>query len=470
MASNVNNREIAENVLKAVGGAENVTNATHCMTRLRLNLKDDTIPQDDEVKAIDGVLGVARSGGQYQVIIGQNVPKVYAEVCNIGGFATKAAVDEKLDKPKENLTLKAVGNNILNYLAGSLTPLIPVIVAAAMFKTVLAIIGPDMLGLVTPESDLYILLDFLYDAGFYFLPIYLGYTAAKKLGTSEVLGMFMGGILIVPDLMALVGSGADFTVYGIPAALNDYSQSVLPMILSVWVMKYVYDFFKKYIPDTLSTIFVPFLTMVVMVPVSLCALAPLGAFIGNYISSGLLAFGSVGGFLAMAVIAALWEFLVMSGMHMVLVVTMITIIMSQGSESLVSPSATCATLAAVGMALGAALRLRDKKERSLAFGYFVSGILGGVTEPALYGLGFKYKRPFIGMMIGAAAGAIYAGLTHVASYTIGATNFLVVLGFAAGGTANLVNGIISCVISLIVAAASTYLIGFNKNEPAIQKK
>ena len=341
------------------------------------------------------------------------------------------------------------------------------IIAAAMFKTIMAIIGPDMLGVVTVESDLYKLLDFVYDAGFYFLPIYLGYTAAKKIGTSEVLAMFLGGVLLAPDFMAIVEAGQPFRVFGIPTSLNNYSQSVLPMILSVFVLKYVHNFFKKHVPDTLSTIFVPLLTMVVMIPVSLCALAPLGANVGAIISTGLLSFGAVGGFVAVAVIAALWEFLVMSGMHMVLIVTMITIIMTEGSEAMVSPAATCATMAAIGMALGAFFRLKDKKEKSLSMGYFISGIFGGVTEPALYGLGFKYKKPFIGMMIGGAIGGLYAGLTHVASYAVGATNFLIVLGFAAGGTANLVNGTISCVISLVAAAVATYFLGFDKNDPAV---
>jgi PTS system beta-glucosides-specific IIC component len=243
------NKEIATNVLKAVGGKSNVTNVTHCMTRLRLNLKDDSVPKDDEVKAIAGVLGVVRSGGQYQVVIGQNVPKVYAEVCKIGGFQTKEAIDENLDAPKEKekLTFKKVGNNILNYMAGSLTPLIPIIMAAGLFKTVLAIFGPDLLGVFSAESDMYILLDFLYDAGFYFLPIFIGYHAAKKLNASPVLGMYMGAILIAPDFIELANSGATFTVYGIPCSLNDYSQSVLPIVLSVWILSYVEKFFKKFV-------------------------------------------------------------------------------------------------------------------------------------------------------------------------------------------------------------------------------
>ena len=456
------NRQIAKDVLNAVGGSGNVSHAAHCMTRLRLTLKDETVADDNVIKNIDGVLGVVHKGGQTQIVIGQNVPKVYQAFCEMGGISSGSAPAAAADKPKEKLTAKGVLNNILNYLSGSLTPLIPVIIAAAMFKTIMAIIGPDMMGICSVESDLYRLLDFVYDAGFYFLPIYLGYTAAKKLGTSEVLGMFLGGILLAPDFIDIVNAGEAFRVFGIPTSLNNYSQSVLPMILSVYALKHVHSFFKKYIPDTLSTIFVPLLTMLVMIPVSLCVLAPLGSIVGTYISTGLLAFGGVGGFIAVAVIAALWEFLVMSGMHMVLIVTMMTIIMTEGSEAMVSPAATCATMAAIGMALGAFVKLKDKKEKSLSMGYFISGILGGVTEPALYGLGFKYKKPFIGMMIGGALGGLYAGITHVASYAVGATNFLIVLGFAAGGTANFVNGTISCVISLLTAAIATYFIGFDE--------
>ena len=471
MANNktVNNREIAENVLKAVGGAENVTNATHCMTRLRLNLKDDSIPKDDEVKAIDGVLGVVRSGGQYQVVIGQNVPKVYAEVCSIGGFATKAAVDENLDKPKEKLTPKAIGMNILNYLAGSLTPLIPILIGAAMFKTVLSILGPDLLGVFSEDSDLYKLFDFVYDAGFYYLPIYIGYTSAKKIGASPILGMFMGGILLAPDFLAMAAEGSAFTVFGIPAMVNNYSQSVLPIILSVWAMRYVEKFFRKYIPDALSTIFVPFLTMLVMLPVSLCALAPLGAFIGQYVSTALISFGNVGGFIAVAVIAALWEFLVMTGMHVVMVVTVLNIYMTTGQENVIWPAALCATAATFGIALGAFLRQKDKKEKSLSLGYFISGIIGGVTEPALYGIGLKYQRPLLALALGGAIGGLYVGITHSCMYALGATNFLMVLSFAGGTTANFVNGTIGCIISLLSACALTYFFGFKKDDPSLQR-
>lgn len=460
-----NYKQLATSILEAVGGKDNVTHVAHCMTRLRFNLKDTSLAKEEEVRKISGVIGVVKSGGQFQIIIGQAVGKVYEEVCSLGGFAAEEKLNENLDMPKEKLTLKNVGNNILNYLAGSLTALIPVLIAAAMFKTVLVVLGPDMLKLIDAKSDLYILLDFIYDAGFYFLPVYLGYSAAKKLGITPVLGMFMGCILISPDFVALATAGKAFTVYGIPCMVNNYSQSVLPIILSVWIMSYVEKFFKKYMPDSLTTIFTPFLTMMVMVPVSLCLLAPAGAFLGKYISEGLIGFGKIGGFVAVAIIAALWEFLVMSGMHMVLLVTGITIIMNGGSESLIFPAGGCATWAAFGMALGAFLRLKNKEEKTLSMGYFISGIVGGVTEPTLYGIGFKYKRPFLGMMIGAAAGGLYAGLTHVGVYVMGATNFLAVLGFVGGGTSNLVNGIIASVISLVGSTIAVYVLGIKEENP-----
>lgn len=466
------NRKIAETVLSAVGGAGNVTSVTHCMTRLRFNLKDESIPRDEEVKKLSGVLGVARSGGQYQVIIGQNVPKVYQEVLSMGSFQSAAPVNENLDKSKEKLTPKKLGMNILNYLAGSLTPLIPILIGAAMFKTLLSILGPDMLKLFRAESGLYKLFDFVYDAGFYFLPIFIGYTAASKIGASPILGMFMGGILLAPDFLAMATAeeAVSFTVLGIPCMLNDYSQSVLPIVLSVWAMSYVEKLFKKIIPDALSTIFVPFLTILVMLPISLCALAPLGAFAGQYVSAALISFGNVGGFVAVAVIAAVWEFLVMSGMHVVMIVTVLNIYITTGYETVIWPAALCATAATFGIALGAFLRIKDKEEKSLSLGYFISGIIGGVTEPALYGIGLKYKRPLLGLMIGGALGGAYVGITHSYMYALGATNFLMVLSFSGAGTANFVNGVIGCIISLAGAAAATYFIGFDPKDPVVTGK
>ncbi|MET3559036.1 PTS system beta-glucosides-specific IIC component [Streptococcus rupicaprae] len=453
------NKIIAEKVLAAVGGKDNVTNATHCMTRLRLNLKDTSIPNKDEIGAIPGVLAVVESGGQYQVVIGQNVAKVYPEFVSLANLAVEKQIHENLDRPKEKLTLKSIGSNILNYMAGSMTPLIPAMMAAAMFRTIQVILGPDLLNWISAKSDTYVLFDALYNAFFYFMPIFIGFSAAKKLGASQVLGLFAGAMLVVPSLVAL--DGQSFSIYGfLPTKMHNYAQTVLPVILSVWVMSYIERLFKKVIPDVLSTIFVPFLTIAMLVPISFVILAPLGGYIGDLIGTGLIAFHNIGGFIAIAVVAALWEFLVMSGMHQVLIVFGLTAMLETGADHFVLTAGGIATWAAFGMALGAFLKLKDKSEKSLAFGYFVSGIVGGVTEPVLYGVGLRYKQPFIALVIGGFLGGLYAGITEVGTYIMGATNFLALLGYVGGGTTNTVNGCISVAIAFIVTAVLTYVIGF----------
>lgn len=454
------NQQIAKNVMELVGGTENISFVTHCMTRLRLNLKDESIVDDNKVKAVKGVLGIAHSGGQYQIIIGQNVPKVYKAVCEMGGFKQEGAIKENLDAPKEKLTLKTIGSNIMNYMSGSMTQLIPGMIAAAMFKTLLVVLGPDMFNVIGVENDLYILLDFVYDAFFYFLPVFLGYAAAKKLGTNVILGIMMGTILLVPDFVALAGTKDMLSVYGLfNAPIQSYGQSVLPVLIAVWIMSYVEKGWKKIVPDVLSTVFVPTFTLVIMVPVLLCLCGPLGSYVGNIICSGLIGFGNIGGFFAIALIGALWEFLVMSGMHPVLIMFAMTTMMETGKEAFLSPAATCATFAAIGMALGAFFKQKNKEEKAESIGYFVSGIVGGVTEPVLFGIGFRYKKPFIAMGIGGFVGALYSGLFGVYASFLGATNFMIFLGYVAGGTSNLIHGIIGGLLALIVSAIATYILG-----------
>lgn len=464
------NQRIAEEIIELVGGTNNISYVTHCMTRLRLNLKDESLADDEKVKKIKGVLGVAHSGGQYQIIVGQNVPKVYAVVCQKGGFAQEKGIEENLDTPKEKLTLKKIGANIMNYMSGSMTQLIGVMIAAAMFKTVLVVIGPDMLNVVTPESDASILLNAIYNAFYYFLPVFLGYAAAKKLDANIPMGIMMGSMLLVPDFVNLVGVQENISIYGLLSApVQSYGQTVLPVLLGVWLMSIVEKFFKKIIPDVLSTIFVPTFTLAIMVPVMFCVCGPIGGVIGNIIGNALIGFGNFGGFIAVAVVAALWEFLVMSGMHGILIMFAITNLMQTGSDSFIFPAGSMATWAAFGMALGAFLKQKNKEEKAESMGYFVSGILGGVTEPVLFGVGFRYKRPFIALLIGGFIGGLYAGLMHVSVHVMGATNFLAVLGFVAGGTSNLIHGIVASVLSMIVTAAATYIIGGFDEESSDEK-
>lgn len=205
-----------------------------------------------------------------------------------------------------------------------------------------------------------------------------------------------------------------------------------------------------------------------MTPVSLCLLAPAGSVIGDFIGNALVAFGSFGGFIAVALVAALWELLVMSGMHLVFVMLMMNNLFTVGYIDGVCTAGCFATFAAFGVALGAFLRLKNVEDKSMSLGFFVSGILGGVTEPTLYGLCFKFKRTFIPLMLGGLVGGAYAGITHVAIYLMASTNILQVMGFVAGGITNTINGCTACALALITAAVTTFSFGFTKDELAVK--
>lgn len=459
------NKELARQIIQDVGGSGNVVSVTHCMTRLRFNLKDMSIPQDETIKQISGVLGVARSGGQYQVIIGQTVNEVYDAVVATGNFSQSAPVNEQIteDLGTKKWTWKSVGNTILNKIAGSLTPLIPMLIAASMFKMLVAVLGPTMLNVISVKSDLYQLFSLVGDAGFYFFPIAIGYTAAKQFNSSPILGIFLGAIMLDPSLVKIIATGKPFTVYGIPMHLTNYGSTVVPILLSVWIMSYIERFFNQKIPASLRTIFAPTLTIAVMLPLSLCVLGPLGGFLGEYVSKAIISFGQLGGIAAIigvGLIGALWEILVMTGMHLVLISAMITIVAQTGHDNFIMLGSIAASMAVAGMSLGASLRIKDKQEKSLAFSYFIANFIGGVTEPGLYGLAIKYRRPFLGMMIGGFAGGIYAAITHVSAYVVvPVANFMCLSGYVGGSTANLINGVISGAIALIVAAIATYIIG-----------
>ncbi len=462
------NLKIAQDVLAAVGGKENVTFVTHCITRLRFNLKDESVLNDEEIKKINGVVGVTRSAGQYHVIIGQNVQKVYANVCELGEFKVERVVEENLDDTKEKLTIGGIRTKAMDLIAGSITPLIPIMMGAAMFKMLVAVFG-DMLGWIAAGSNLYVLFTFVGDAGFYFMPVFLGYSAAKRMGANPVIGMLLGAILIHPTFIGLVGTETPFDIFGITVTPASYASTVLPMLLTIYVLSWVEKGLKKIIPDMLSTVFVPFLSILIMLPIMFRVCAPIGGWIGNLLCNVLLGLGKVPvvGILVIALIGGLWEFLVMTGMHQVFITNMIVIFVSAGYEGVVSPGATMASVAVSGMLLGALLRIKDKDERSLTVSYLVSAFIGGITEPGLYGTGLKFKRPFIGLFCGGFAGALYAAIMGVESYAmVPVASFLALTGFAGGPEGNFLHGIIGGIIAIAVAAIVTYFTGFDKDEPA----
>lgn len=455
---------LAKKIIALVGGKENVTQVIHCQTRLRFNLANQKLAREDELKSVNGVLGIVKAGVQLQVVIGTDVARVFDEVVKITGHAGTS--EGSVESAKEKMTLKRIGSAVLDALSGSLGPIIPVITACAFFKMLTSLLGPDMLNVLETEGSLYILLTFVGDAGFYFFPVIIGYSAAKKFKVMPVLGILLGCIMMHPTFIGLAGT--DFSVFGIPCNVQNYGSTVLPIIMSVWIMSYVESFFNRTVPSSVRSVLAPAFTITVMLPVSLCVIGPAGAFLGNYVVAGLLGLQGLIGFLGMAIIAALYPFLVMTGMHMVLITALFQVFATQGYDGFAGPALTCASFAVMGVCIGAAFRLKDKEQKAMAAEFTVTSIVAGTSEPCLYGICARYKRPFIGLIAGGFAGGLYAGITGVVSGNlVPSTNFLSALAFTGADTGNLVNGLIACGISAAAAAVVTYFFGFDKNEPAI---
>lgn len=458
---------LAEEIVANVGGKENITKVLHCATRLRFNLKDMAKADQEAIKQVKGVLGVVDAGAQLQVVIGPDVDHAYDAVLALTGLSSSAAVDENLDAPKQPLTPKAVGMAILDALSGTMGPVIPAIVACAFFKMFTSLLGPDFLNVLPADSDLMTLFTFVGDAAFYFFPCIVGYTAAMKFGVTPVLGIVMGAILIHPTFMAIANEGTPFTVFGIPCMAQNYSSTIIPVILSVWVMSYIEKFLNAKMPNSVRGVFAPALTIFAMLPISLCVLGPAGAFLGNYIVGGLLALQNIIGPLGMAIIAGLYPILVMTGMHMVLIVTLFQVFATQGFDGFAGPALVFASFSVMGVAIGAFLRIKNKEQKALAAEYAITAILAGTSEPTIYGICTRYKRPFLGLIAGGFAGGLVAGILGVISASlVPASNVLCALAFAGGTQFNFVAGWACAILSTVVAAAVTYLFGFDANSEA----
>lgn len=461
--------KLARDVLLAVGGEKNIKQVIHCATRLRFNLvaevKDKSI-----VENIPGVLGTMKVGEQFQVIIGPDVDKVFEELENMINFSDIVKVnDDSVQKTTDKNPIFKLLSGILDALSGTMGPVIPAIVASAFFKMLVAILGPELLNILSPENNLYILLSFVGDAAFYFFPVIVGYTAAKKFNVTPTLGILMGAILIHPTLISLVEKGEGFNVFGVPMYLSNYTGTIIPVILSVWIMGYFERLFNKIIPNSLRSVFTPAFTILSMLPISLWLVAPAGAFLGNYIVAGLFGLENIVGFFGIAIIAALYPILVMTGMHMVLIMTLFQIFATQGFDGFAAPALCYASFSVMGVGIGAFFRLKNKEQKSLAASYAITALVAGTSEPTLYGICTRYKKPFIGLMAGGFFGGIYGGLAKVISATLVPSSSVTALfAFLGKSPGNIINGVIASLISLIVAAVITYFFGFDKDEPALK--
>ncbi len=460
---------IAESVLQTVGGRKNVIDVTHCMTRLRFRLKDESIAKDDEIKKIDGVLSVVRNGGQVQVVIGPQVAKVYEELQKLDSPSEKGPVIEETDgssqsKGKQKKTFKDVINNIIGALAGCLTPLIPVLLCCGMAKMLASVLGPNLFNVLDTESHMFILLTMVGDAGFYFLPIIIGYTAAKRFGMTPVMGMLFGAILVHPTLIKLATEGTAFSVYGIPASVQNYTSTVFPIFLTVWIGSYVEKFLRKHIPDTIQVIGVPLITVAVMLPVELCLCAPFGYYVGNGIATGLVALNHVAGPLAVAVLAGSWTLLVLCGMHVALVPFVVTSFATLGYDTFIVPAMFAGSWATFGCMLAVLVLVKDKKKRTLYSGYVFAWLIGGVGEPYKYGVQIPYRTPLYASVISGTLTGLIAGLMHLTANVLNTANGIYSFaGFLGGDMKNYIALIVTTVAGTIIGFITMYVMKIDES-------
>ncbi|MGM9912739.1 PTS transporter subunit EIIC [Floccifex sp.] len=449
-------------ILANVGGKENVKNAVHCMTRLRIGYVDESKINVDAIKAIKGVLGAQFSGGQFQIIIGQQVADVYPEFCKLVGVEQGKAIEENLDK--EPFDIKKIPSKMLDYISGSIVSMIPIMMGTAFFKLFYTLLGPAMLNVCEESSQLMQTINMIGQAGFYFMPVFCAYGAAKKLNTSIPLALLLGVLLIDPNWINIVANSADvgFKFYGVfPTALGTYSQSVLPSLIAVWVLKYVYDFFNKIIPNVVKVIGVPFLTIIVMAPVLFCVCAPIGNLIGTGLSGFFSWLYSFCGPLAVALIGAFWMFMVATGMHVAVIQIALLNITTLGYDPIILAGSNASNLALMGMAIAYFLRSKGE-EKQIAGANAVTLCVGGISEPTIFAVLLRNKKAMIVEIIGGFVGGLVIGLFGGAIFIPGGvSNFLCVMSYVGGSTAQTIAGVGGCLLAFVTALVVGLIIGFD---------
>ena len=362
-------KALCEQIIEKTGGKENIKGAFHCMTRLRLTLADNSKVDIEGLKAVPKVLGAQFSGEQFQVIIGPTVGQVYKDFCDITGLSTNKAVDENLDANlteggKKPFNIKDLPSAALDYLSGSVAPCLPIMLGAGFFRMFYSLLGSGLLNVLPDDSAFMQSLNAIGNTGFYFLPIFVAWAAAKKRKTNIQMALVLSALLLAPEIRAIVEAGNPFLFYGaIPMQLNDYSSAVLPPLLLVWALSYVYPFVDKYMPKSLKVIGTPFVTLIVMAPLTLCGLAPLGSWVGKVLTMIIGVVYQYAGPLAVGLIGALWMFMIATGMHIAVIQMAIINMMTAGNDPVVLAGSTVANYALMGLALAYFIRSKGEEKQ-----------------------------------------------------------------------------------------------------------
>ena len=447
---------LAKQVLELVGGRENVASAMHCYTRLRINCKDTSIVDLDAIKQLD-VLGAQFTGEQLQVIIGNEVKEVYEAFIEQSGLQKEAMIDEKLDDvpAKKKWTIKGMLSGIVDAIVACVIPLIPILIGSGVLQAIVLII--QQFGWLPADSPTLVTINFVANAAFYFLPVFVGFFAAKKFGANVALGAMLGAALIHPTFVSMVTAGDAGSVFGLPIYSASYSSTIVPIILAVWVMSYVEKFISRYSPKAIRTILEPSLTLIIMIPLTFCLLAPLGAMLSDGFASLLTWFYGIFGPLAVAAFAAIVPWVVMVGIHIGTTAISVATIAQTGIDAFMMPGFFISNFAQGAACLAVGIKAKTTELRSFAYSCAFSNVVPGISEPGMYGITLRYKTPMAGAMIGAAAGGLYFGLTGTGALQFLPPNIFAFVGYMGEGAfaGNLMNAIIGVVIAMVVAFIAT---------------
>ncbi len=469
--------DLAKEIVKNVGGKENVSSLTHCITRLRFKLKEESRANDDVLKKMEGVVTVMKSGGQYQVVIGNHVPEVYADVLPLLGAEEESPGNED-DAPSGSLF-----NRAIDAISGIFQPILGIMAACGMVKGLNALFVA--IGLYGDTGGAYLVFNAVGDGLFHFLPLFLGYTAAKKFRLKPMIGLVIGAIMCYPtvqnstlsqggEALYTLFAGTMFesdvytTFFGIPMITMDYTGTVIPVIFVVYFASKCERFFSKFVPDLVKFFFVPMLTLLVAIPVGFLAIGPVAVFGSTIIAEAVISVRNFSPLLAGAIVGGTWQILVIFGLHWGFIPVYINNIMTNGYDNVMMPFFAC-TFATSAVVLAIFWKTKDKKLKEMAFPNFISGIFG-VTEPAIYGILLPLKKPFVISCIAGCIGGGFYGAFNFRKFMMGGMG---IFEFPAmiepdGSLGNLIVAGVGVVLTMVIAFTAT-MIFYREDAPAAEE-
>lgn len=448
---------VAKQIIEKVGGVDNIKSLVHCMTRLRFKLYDDSKVDKEGLQQIEGVIKLMLTGDQYQVVIGTHVDDVMKTIETVAGRTFGGSVDEESAETtaKSGNIFSRIVNVYVDTVSGIFMPIMSAMAGAALFKAL--IIMCTTFGWLSTEGTTYTILYSIADAFFYFLPVFLAVAAAEKFKANKYVSVIIATAMIYPNLIALYGAGEPVTFFGIPVVLINYTSSVLPILVAVYAQSKFEKILEKFIPKTVRFFLSPFITMAIIIPVSLIVIGPITSAIGNAIGSGLGTLMTISPVVTALLLGTLWQVMILFGLHWGLVPIIMSNISTYGGDVLL-PCANGATFAMAAAVLAVWIKTRKTSVKEIAGPAFISAIVGGVTEPAIYGITLKYKRPFIIACLCTGVSGIFMAIAGVMWPSIMSINILTLPAqYAIGGVPVILNVVVSFVSSFVL----TYMFGFN---------